>query len=838
MATGTKRPRNDRGTNPTGKRRHVDQDTPSSSGAAGTGEHNGETSGYRLVGVGARNIEVEEYIAEILKYKAAQEQRHLWDGKVPDSYSVTLEDGTKANVGEWVNLQRGNTKKRLRNGIKEKSLLEQRLWEIGILWNIRKIEVEEYVAEILKYKAAQEHNHPGKPWDGKVPESYSVTFEDGTKANVGTWVNYQRNIRKKRLRNGIKEISLVEQRLDEIGILWNLRKIDAEEYIAEILKYKAAQEQKHPGTPWDGNVPIKFSVTLEDGTKANVGEWVRTRKRDRKLRLEMAIAKKSPLEERLDGIGILWEVRRIGVEEYIAEIVKYKEAQEQKHPGKPWDGNVLRSYSVTLKDGTKANVGEWVRGRKRERRKRLRDGIEERSEGEVRLDQIGFSWNGVAAQTRAIEVEDYIAEIVKYKETQEQKHPGKAWDGHVPQSYFVVLEDGTKANVGRWVGDRKQDKKKRLRNGIQEKSLAEKRLDDIGILWDVRAVEVEEYIAEIVKYKDRQERLYPGKPWDGHISQSYTVTLKDGTTANVGTWVRDRKTSRRKRLDKGIKEKSLAEKRLDEIGILWEVIKTTRSIEVEEFIEEIAKYKEIQERRYPDKPWDGKVPESYSVILADGTKANVGTWVKCRKRDKKLRLRDGIEKKSFAEERLDEIGILWKVRWIEVEEYIGAILKYKDRQEQEDTGKAWDGKVPRSYSVILEDGTKANVGDWVNTQKNNRRNRLQKGRKEKSFAEKRLDEVGILWEVRRIEVEEYIAEILKYKETQEQKHPRKRWNGHVLRSYSVTLEDGTKAKVGDWVNTQKCNRRRRLEEGIKKKSYAEKRLDQIGILWKSERWYF
>jgi hypothetical protein len=324
----------------------------------------------------------------------------------------------------------------------------------------------------------------------------------------------------------------------------------------------------------DGNVPQKYSPTLDDGTMANVGSWVNNRKKERKRRLENGIQEKSPTEERLDEIGILWEVvtkRTIEVEEYIAEIVKYKETQEEKHPGKEWDGNVPQKYSPTLDDGTTAKVGTWVNHRKTERRRRLENGIQEKSLAEEQLDEIGILWEVVTKRT--IEVEEYIAEIVKYKETQEEKHPGKEWDGKVPQKYSPTLDDGTTAKVGTWVSDRKKERKRRLENGIQEKSLAEEQLDEIGILWGEdftkRTIEVEEYIAEIVKYKETQEEKHPGKEWDGNVPRSYSVTLDDGTTANVSWWVNDRKKDRKRRLENGIQEKSLAEEQLDEIGILW-----------------------------------------------------------------------------------------------------------------------------------------------------------------------------------------------------------------------------------------------------------------------------
>merc|ERR1712054_703446 len=112
-------------------------------------------------------------------------------------------------------------KKRLRDGKEEIPMEEKRLDEIGLLWEVvtaRNITLEEYINEIIKYKEEKEREHPGRPWDGNVPDKYSVTLDDGTKANVGTWVNRQRKKRRKRLRDGKEEIPMEEKRLDEIGL--------------------------------------------------------------------------------------------------------------------------------------------------------------------------------------------------------------------------------------------------------------------------------------------------------------------------------------------------------------------------------------------------------------------------------------------------------------------------------------------------------------------------------------------------------------------------------------------------------------------------------------------
>ena len=56
----------------------------------------------------------------------------------------------------------------------------------------------------------------------------------------------------------------------------------------------------------------------------------------------------------------------------------------------------------------------------------------------------------------------------------------------MPQSYSVTLEDGTTANVGKWVAKHKQKRKERIKDGNKTASLEEERLNDIGILWEVR----------------------------------------------------------------------------------------------------------------------------------------------------------------------------------------------------------------------------------------------------------------------------------------------------------------------------------------------------------------
>ena len=122
----------------------------------------------------------------------------------------------------------------------------------------------------------------------------------------------------------------------------------------------------------------------------------------------------------------------------------------------------------------------------------------------------------------------------------------------------------------------------------------------------------------------------------------------------------------------------------------------------------------------------------------------MGKWVAYHKQKRKKRINDGNKTASPEEIRLTDIGILWEVvtkRTIELEEYIVEIEKYKTEWETENLGKKWDGKVPRNYSVTLEDGTTANVGITVDRHKQNRKERIKAGNKKETPEEERLTNV-------------------------------------------------------------------------------------------------
>jgi hypothetical protein len=169
-----------------------------------------------------------------------------------------------------------------------------------------------------------------------------------------------------------------------------------------------------------------------------------------------------------------------------------------------------------------ANLGTWVakqRWLKNMKKKKL-DPIREK-----RLWEIGFEW-GVASATW----DEMYALLLQFKKR----------EGHctVPQSH---KEDG--ANLGRWVGDQRQLKKKETLEPDRET-----RLEEIGFGWATYAATWDEMYALLEQYKKRE----------GHcnVPQSHT---EDGS--NFGTWV-----SKQRQLKKKEKLEPDRQKRLAEIG--------------------------------------------------------------------------------------------------------------------------------------------------------------------------------------------------------------------------------------------------------------------------------
>merc|ERR1712238_563139 len=170
--------------------------------------------------------------------------------------------------------------------------------------------------------------------------------------------------------------------------------------------------------------------------------------------------------------------------------------------------------------------------------------------------------------------ENYYNLLVKYKD-----HEGQC---NVPKLH---KEDGK--NLGAWLNRQRKANKKGKLNADQIK-----RLDEIGVVWDVQKQQWENFFNLLVKYKDRE----------GHcnIPQSHE---EDGQ--NLGAWL----STQRKLKNKGKLTTDLI-KRLDEVGVVWDML----SYKWENYFDLLVKYK--------DREGDCNVPQSH-----EEDKEKLGTWL-------------------------------------------------------------------------------------------------------------------------------------------------------------------------------------------------------------------
>merc|ERR1712238_459709 len=127
---------------------------------------------------------------------------------------------------------------------------------------------------------------------------------------------------------------------------------------------------------------------------------------------------------------------------------------------------------------------------------------------------------------------------------------------------------------------------------------------------------------------------------------------------------------------------------------------------------------------------------------------------------------------SRKEKQLEKIGVVWDILNQQWKNYYSLLVKYKDLEG--------DCNVPYNHK---EDGEK--LGPWLNTQRIlNNKGKLDTGR------HKLLEDLGVVWDMRNQQWENYFTLLVKYKDREgDCKIP----NNHK--------EDGE--NLGHWLNKQR-----------------------------------
>jgi hypothetical protein len=222
-----------------------------------------------------------------------------------------------------------------------------------------------------------------------------------------------------------------------------------------------------------------------------------------------------------------------------------------------------------------------------------------------------------------------------------------------------------------------------------EKLLPERRrrLDELGFVWDPRGVDWEAGFVALVEFKERE----------GHCRVSLTH-IESGF--NLGRWVSNQRnrSANKMSLDR--------RRRLDELGFVWD----GQTARWEIAFSALVKFK--------DRNGHCRVPQGH--LEGD---INLGRWVSLQ--------RSHIDQMSAErKKRLDEVGFVWNPYGVDWENGFAALVTFKARKGH--------CNVPYLYT---ENDFK--LGAWVSQQRSYA-NKMPPDRR------KRLDEIGFLWDARRV----------------------------------------------------------------------------------------
>lgn len=331
-------------------------------------------------------------------------------------------------------------------------------------------------------------------------------FRTGDGYALGVWIQTQRAVHK-----GLQRGTLDEERirmLNEIGMLWTVREKDRwPEYFAAAESY--AREYGHLCVP-DAYV---------DKSGVKLGKWLSTLKVQRKRSGRGRYLTPERISA-LDRLGMVWDVDAFQWEQKFQAARRYFEEHG--------DLEVPTRYEAA--DGIR--LGVWIQSVRRDYKSGRLDKDRIR-----RLEAIGMVWGIEEARWER----QYQAARTYYREH---------GDLNIPSQY--VTPDGFK--LGEWLKRMRRDHRKGV---LKEDAI--RRLEALGITWDVRDSQWEDFF--------QSARRYYQEHGDLRIAPSYV----DPGGKCLGTWVQ--------RLRRWYKQGKLSAgqiRRLEGIGMIWEVVPARR----------------------------------------------------------------------------------------------------------------------------------------------------------------------------------------------------------------------------------------------------------------------
>ena len=329
--------------------------------------------------------------------------------------------------------------------------------------------------------------------DLRVPAVYKTA--DGY--SLGAWIRTQRAIRKGTQHGALSEEQIAK--LDAIGMFWTVRKKEDrwEEYYAAAEKYAAEY----------GNLKIPNRYMTPDGLP--LGTWSKMMRQLYKAgRLDPSRA------ERLEAIGMVWTVEKVGWERWYQAAATYR----QEH------GNLDILSNYVTPDGLK--LGSWLVGKRQE----YKEGVM-KPERISQLEALGISWNQNSDQW-----DKFYRSAQEYYQEHGDIRPGPSY----------ISPDGIR--LGQWILRCRRDYKKGV---LSESRVAQ--LESIGMIWDPRA--------------ERWERNYRAAMdyYQTHGDLKVPAQYVDANGVGLDWWLKHVRKAYR---DGALDREQIG--RLEAIGMIWD----------------------------------------------------------------------------------------------------------------------------------------------------------------------------------------------------------------------------------------------------------------------------
>jgi hypothetical protein len=307
---------------------------------------------------------------------------------------------------------------------------------------------------------------------------------------------------------------------------------------------------------------------------------------------------------------------------------------------------------------------------------------------------------------------------------------------------------------------------------------------ELGLNSYAPAVKIEDLSRDIeAVLEDIRERLVP---WEVMFEALIAYKAKNGNcnvpqryseNPSLGTWLNNQRQVWRMIKDKSNLPERL--RRLEERGVIWDVI----SANWERKFDELCAYKE--------KHGDCNVPENCADNIA------LSVWVQVQRNAwKKLNNKSNLPERL---KRLEKLGFNWEVNTSKWEKTFAELRAYKD--------KLGNCNVPARYPEYPL------LGSWLSIQRKSWKRIKDKSNLPERL--RRLEELGVVWDVSSANWEKMFEELRVYKEKYGDCNVPKRFRDNPALSIWVSSQRYAWKKIKD-----KSNLPERL-----------RRLEEMGIIW-------